>query len=73
MQRELHPLVIAVLDRIEALAAKSGRAESTISRDVFGAGKTYQHLKGGADVWVSTLARAHARLDELDRQASRPK
>jgi predicted DNA-binding protein len=73
MQKELHPLVAAVLARIDALAAKSGRAESTISREVFGAGKTYQQLRDGADVWVSTLARAHQRLDELERRAGRPK
>lgn len=62
---EIHTLI----ERFDALVARKGISASTLSRKVFGGGKRIDEIRAGSSVTLSTFARAHDALAEMERAA----
>lgn len=57
---------------LERFAATSGQSLSTVARKVFNDGKTIGRLRSGGQLTPRTLAKARARLEQLERDHAGP-
>lgn len=55
-----------LIARIKALAARTGRADSTLSAKVLGSGHALAKLEAGGTITLAKLERVRAVLDELE-------
>lgn len=60
-----------LIDRIDALAAKTGRASSTLSAILLGSGKRLSELKAGKTITLAIYERALPKLSEMEAAADR--
>ena len=58
-----------LLARVEALAERTGKKRSTLSRELFGNGKRFDEIKAGGSLTMATFERAVERLNQLERAA----
>jgi hypothetical protein len=58
-----------LIARIEALAAKQGRAPSTVDGALLGSGSIFANLKNGGTITLAKYERAIAELSEMERAA----
>ena len=56
-----------LIARIEALATKTNRSKSTLSRLLFGNGKRIDEIEAGGSITLATYDRALERLDQIER------
>ena len=57
---------------IESIAERSGQSVSTVSRKIFNDGKTISRIRAGGQLTPRTLAKANARLEQMERDMSGP-
>lgn len=58
-----------LLDRIDAVAGRTGRSKSTLSRLLFGNGKRIEEIEAGGSITLTTYERAMIRLVEIENGA----
>lgn len=58
-----------LLARVEALARRTGKSQSTLSRELFGNGKRFDEIKAGGSLTITVYERAVEKLAELERAA----
>jgi hypothetical protein len=55
--------------RIHALAEKSKRSPSTLSRELLGSGTRLSEIEAGGSLTMTVFARAQAKLAEMEQAA----
>jgi len=58
-----------LITRIHSLAAKTGKAKSTLSASLLGSGKRLEELEQGKTITLATYEKAMAKLADLERAA----
>ena len=58
-----------LVERVRALAAKTQRSESTLSRLLFGNGNRLDEIAAGGSITMTTYERAIAKLKEMEKAA----
>ena len=58
-----------LIARIDALADRTNRSSSTLSRLLFGNGKRIDEIRAGGSITMTTFQRASGKLDEMERAA----
>lgn len=58
-----------LIARIHALAAKSGKAKTTLSASLLGSGKRLEELEQGKTITLATYERALAKLSDMEAAA----
>lgn len=58
-----------LLARVEALAKRTQRSTSTLSRELFGNGQRYEEIKAGGSLTLTVYQRAVEKLAELEKAA----
>ncbi len=61
-----------LIARIEALATKTNRSKSTLSRLLFGNGKRIDEIEAGGSITLATYDRALERLSQIERDGISP-
>lgn len=58
-----------LLARVEALAKRTKRSTSTLSRELFGNGQRFDEIKAGGSLTLTVYQRAVDKLSELEKAA----
>lgn len=60
----------ALIRRIHALAEKTNRKPSTLSRELLGNGMRLSELENGSTITLDTYARVEKQLTDMERKAA---